>query len=118
MKKFDSLVKEAVVRLQEADPTLDPNLSGGDPNLGGGQSAPAAPTQQAPVPAPEEPKPLTSEGARYLTELALKALAFDPNNLPDTDKDIFTQDVTQENAQDLLERIQQIVGSSSALSSS
>ena len=122
--RFESLIKEQLTRLNEADPNQDPEL-GGVPQTGAQNTqadisaqdpAQQQPQQQEPPPE-EKPKPLTSEGARYLTELALKALAFNPDNLPDADKQIFTQDVTPENAQETLERIQQIVSGSGALSS-
>ena len=86
----------------EQEPAVTPEAQPveGDP------AAAAAPV--APPPAP--PKPLTTEGKRFMVELALKALAYNPDHIADPEKDIFTNEVTPENAEEMLEKIQRITG--------
>lgn len=77
-------------------------------------SDPAAMDPSAPPAIPDTPAPaqLTSEGKRFMIELALKALAFDPHNMADADKGIFDEEVTAENGEDILKRIQNITAGS------
>jgi hypothetical protein len=78
-------------------------------------AAPAAGPQsvQPQTPAPTEVKEptadVTSEGKKFLVELALKALSVDPDNITATEKEIFNTEVTTENADQILSRIQGIV---------
>ena len=58
----------------------------------------------------EEPQPdVTSEGKKFMIELALKALAIDPDSIPASDKDIFNNTITGENADLILQRLQNLV---------
>jgi hypothetical protein len=117
MKRFDSLIKETMGLLDEADPNLDPALGGVPPDPTG---IPADPGMDAGAPPtgapPEEPEPepevtkLAPEGKRFLAELALKALAFDPGTLNDHDKAVFESEVTPENTEEVLTRIRGIIG--------
>jgi len=74
----------------------------GDPTQGG----PAAQVPEVPAPT----RPLTTEGKRFMIELALKALAYNPDHIAEPEKDIFSNEVTIENAEEILEHIQRIVG--------
>lgn len=76
----------------------DPAAAGGQPGMGATNPLPAA------------PKPLTTEGKRFMIELALKALAYNPDHIAEPEKDIFSNEVTPENAEEILEKIQRIVG--------
>jgi hypothetical protein len=120
---FEDVIKEYVTRLDEADPALDPNLGGapGDPMAAAGGAPEGMPPemQQEPEEPPKEPevKALTSEGRRFLVDLSLKALAFDPDSLSASDKALFDSEVTPENAEEVLERVQQIVDASGVESS-
>ena len=73
------------------------------------EPAAGMPTDAAQLP-PEEPKQLTTEGKRFLIEISLKALAFDPAHIADQDRGIFMDEVTSENAESILEKIEAIVG--------
>ncbi len=112
---FDTYVKSKYLILNEADPGMDPGLGGapGSPNPAMG-AAPGPET--APNEVPQVTK-LTPEGKRFLVELALKALSFDPANITDQDKSIFDETVTPENAEDVLNRIKDIVTGSDVESS-
>lgn len=70
-----------------------------------------APPPVEPAAAPAEK--LTPEGKRYLIELALKALALDPGSLSEHDKSLFNENVTAENADTILKRIQNLVDANS-----
>ena len=95
---FNTLSSQLVSEAGEQPPT-DPSV---DPSA----------QQQPQVPAPQEvqpPQSLTAEGKKFLIELALKALGVGPEKLTATDKSIFGTEVTQENADEILKRIQTIV---------
>ena len=66
-----------------------------------------------PEEAPEETEKLTSEGKKFLIELALKALAVGPDQISEQDKSIFSTEVTVHNADEILSRIQTIVDQAS-----
>lgn len=100
MKKFDQLIKEAQEGLNQGGSAIDAVAN--QP-----EQAAAAP---APTEAPEpEQKPLTVEGKRFLIELTLKALAIDPSTLAESEKAIFNQQVTAENAEQVLNQLQGII---------
>jgi len=108
MSKFLNKLNEVYYNLLEADapqPGLDQSGGAqGDPN-----AAPAAPAP-APAPAPEqEAQPMTPEGKVFLVELALKALAIDSSTISEQDKAIFETHVTKDNADQVADRIRQIV---------
>lgn len=122
--KFEDVIKEHLSKLDEADPGMDPNLGGAPvPPPGGDPSAGDPSAEQLPE-LPEEPKaepevkPLTTEGRRFLVDLALKALAFNPDSLTAADKALFDSEVTTENAEEVLERVQHILDASGVASSS
>ena len=104
MSKFNSLLIETAKQylLTEED-------------LGINQPAPeegsAIDTAKAEVPAPDQNKEntLTPEGKRYLIELAVKALGVDSKNLSEQDKAIFNTGVTADNAEEILQRLREIV---------
>lgn len=120
--KFEDVIKEQLTRLDEADPAMDPNLGGApvqpptDPSAMGAQGPEALP--ELPEEPKEEPevKPLTTEGRRFLVDLALKALAFNPDSMTAADKALFDSEVTTENAEEVLERVQHILDSSGVAS--
>lgn len=114
--KFDAVIKETFSQLDETNPGMDPAL-GGAPSSdipGVGDPTGPSPTEQ---PAPPVVKPLTTEGKRYLVELALKALQFDPTHLTASDVSIFDQPVTTENAEDILDQINLILSGTDVPSS-
>lgn len=96
--KFESLYTETLDKLSEAP------ING--PDVTAPMTEPAAP--QVPS-APAAPQKFTPEGKRFMIQMVLRALAFDPNNITDPDKAIFDQDVTPENADTILSRIEQIM---------
>lgn len=58
----------------------------------------------------EETQPdVTSEGKKFLVELAVRALGVDTSNLPASEKDIFNTPVTTKNADEILKRVQSII---------
>jgi hypothetical protein len=107
MSKFNQKLNEVYFKLLEADaPTAMPQDGGPtDPNAA--PATPAAPT--APAPAPEEPQQMTPEGKVFLVELALKALAVDSSTISEQDKAIFETKVTKDNAEQVAQRIREIV---------
>jgi urease accessory protein UreE len=68
---------------------------------------------QPQVPSPEEVQEptadVTSEGKKFLVELARQALAVDPDMIPATEKELFNIEITNENAEEILKRIQSMV---------
>lgn len=108
MKKFDELVNKyysSVLLEQEAAPAIPQD---GGPTAQPAAPAPAAPAPAAPAPEPEA-KPMTSEGKMFLVQLALKALAVDPDTISEQDKAIFETEVTTANADEVADRIRQII---------
>jgi hypothetical protein len=75
----------------------------------GGATAPAPDAAPAPAPAPAEAPALSSEGKKFLVELALKALSVSPDELSEADKAIFETQVTTENADQVADRIRNLV---------
>lgn len=121
--KFDKVIKETFLQL-EADPGMDPNLGGAPTGPGGPGGAPTPdipgvgePTGPSEPPPKPEVKPLTTEGKRYLVELALKALQFDPSHLTASDVSLFDQPVTTENAEEILDQINSILSGTDVPSS-
>lgn len=112
--KFDHLVSGALQKLTEA-----PLQSPGGPTAGGfpADLPPTQPGDMSAVAPAAKPEKITSEGKRFMVEMVVKALAFDPQNMSDEDKDIFNQDITPENADEILNRIEQIISASSVPSS-
>ncbi len=109
MFKFDELFNRTKVLL-EVDPGMVP---GGTTQTVGAPSDPQTPmpdipAQENPALAPEVAK-VSTEGRRFLVDLALKALSFDPNQIPDSEKAIFDQDVTIQNADQILKQIRSIL---------
>lgn len=96
--------------LSEALPPTDPSQQGGQPPAPAGTGPESVQPQ---TPAPQEVKEpqadITSEGKKFLVELARQALAVDPDNITATDKDLFNIEITTENADEILQRIQSIV---------
>jgi hypothetical protein len=109
MSKFNQRLNEFYYNLLEADaPQPGLNQDGGaqgDPNVA---AAAAAPAPAAPAPEPE-PQQMTPEGKVFLIELALKSLAVDPSTISEQDKAIFETHVTKDNADQVADRIKQIV---------
>jgi hypothetical protein len=65
--------------------------------------------QEEQPPEQDEPEKLTSEGKRFLIEVALKALSINPEQISEQDRSIFAEEVTSHNADEILCRIQTIV---------
>ncbi len=116
MSKFNKLYNtyfSDVRNINEADDT--PNLINKPPTNNPNQETKntGPDSIQPQTPAPEEVKEptqdLTSEGKKFLIELALKALSVNPENITTTDKDIFDTEVTAENADSILQRLRSIV---------
>lgn len=121
MSKFDLLYRTFESNLK-IDPTITeafPPVNPGQPTQGNQAPQQPPPAAQGPksvqpqTPAPQEIKEptqdVTSEGKKFLVELALKALAVDPDNITASEKEIFNTQVTRENADALLKRIQSVV---------
>ena len=102
-KKFETLYNQV---LQEAD-QFPPE------NMGAPATAvqPQVPSEKEVQHAKkEEPQPdVTSEGKKFLVELAVRALSVDTANLPASEKDIFNTPVTTKNADEILKRVQSII---------
>lgn len=107
MKLFEQRLQEFYTNLLEAHPSI-PQDGGPVVPPPPADTAPAAVPAAPPPAAPEPPKPLTSEGKRFLVELALKALAVNPDSISPADKAIFETQVTVENADEVANRIAQI----------
>lgn len=106
--KFESLLAEQYARLDEADPVAQavaPAPEGEDPNV-------APQDSKLPAPGSTINAPLTPEGKVYLIDLCRRALAFDPKQVGEFDKDVISNPVTPENADKTLQDIQRIVGTS------
>jgi hypothetical protein len=105
MSKFNKLVNNIYSNiLLEADAAPAPAAMPQD----GGATAPA-PAEAPAAPAPAEAPPLSSEGKKFLVELALKALSVSPDELSESDKSIFETQVTTQNADQIAERIRNLV---------
>lgn len=109
MKKFNELV-----RVYESQIKLDPDLyTEADDNVPPVPPVKGDDNVQPQVPNSAEVKEptadVTSEGKKFLVELALKALSVNPNNITSTDKEIFNTEVTTDNADEVLKRIQSLV---------
>jgi hypothetical protein len=122
MNRFDELVRRTTVLL-EADPSdMNADPSGipssppqgmqGSPNI-----SPQGPSMPDLPPGDPEVVKLSSEGRRYLVDLALKALSFDPDDISDPDKGVFDVDVTTENAEKVLKQIRSILSGTDVKSS-
>jgi pyruvate/2-oxoglutarate dehydrogenase complex dihydrolipoamide acyltransferase (E2) component len=111
MSKFNQKLNEFYYNLLEADASgqgLD--QTGGQQGDQAPAAAPAPAAPAAPAPAPEqEAQPMTPEGKVFLIELALKALAVDSSTISEQDKSIFETHVTKDNADQVADRIRQIV---------
>lgn len=112
-KKVDELLekvsKAAGITLEQGPPMGPPmGAPMGPPMSGSGMMPP-----MGPPPAPPEPKTLTVEGKRFLIEMVVTALGIDPDNLTEPEKAIFEEDVTPENAEDILDTLREIVASHS-----
>ena len=116
MRKIDNLIQEyrkktGLILEQPPLPPMDPMAT--DPMATGGlPPADAMGMAMAPGPiAPPVPekKTLTSEGKKFLIELILHALAIDPDDLTQGEKSIFDEEITIENADDLLEKLRNII---------
>ena len=105
MLKFKQLLVETAkeYHLTEADLGIEPQPA---PTEGS-----AIDTAKEQVPAPDQSKEntLTPEGKRYLIELAVKALGVDSKNLSEQDKAIFNTGVTADNAEEILQRLREII---------
>ena len=112
MSKFNKKINEFYFNLLEADQQAGLNQTGGQQGDQATAAAPAQAPAQAPAPAaPEqqEAQPMTPEGKVFLVELALKALAVDSSTISEQDKSIFETHVTKDNADQVADRIKQIV---------
>jgi hypothetical protein len=109
MSKFNQRLNEFYYNLLEADaPQPGLNQDGGAQGAPNVAAAAAAPAPAAPAPEPE-PQQMTPEGKVFLIELALKSLAVDPSTISEQDKAIFETHVTKDNADQVADRIKQIV---------
>jgi len=109
MSKFQTLYNTLASQIAVQSDVV--SEAGEVPQNGNQQTGPTSVQPQTPAPQEvKEPQAdLTSEGKKFLVELALKALAIDPDNITATDKALFGQEVTTENADIILQRIQSIV---------
>lgn len=108
MNKFNKLVNNIYSNiLLEADAVPAPASIPQD----GGATAPAPAEAPAPAPEPQpaEPLPLSSEGKKFLVELALKALSVNPDSLSASDKAIFETEITTQNADEVADLIRSLV---------
>lgn len=109
--KFKELLAEQYSKLEEAPVTPpapqqgDPAAQVEDPNIDPAQS-------KLPAAGSTIDAPLTPEGKVYLIDLCRRSLAFDPNQVGEFDKDVISNPVTPENADETLKSIQRIVGTS------
>lgn len=106
--KFDTLIAEQLAKLDEAPvaPVANPAVAP-DPN------DPNAASQLPPSPevgAAPPPEAMTPEGKVFLVDLARKALAFDPHQLPEFDREVLGAQVTADTADKVLKDIQRILG--------
>jgi len=104
--KFDKFIEDYEQMLTEEEMTPG---GGAETMQGAGQPTDMMPSAPPPI-QDEEPKQMTPEGKRFVIELALKALAYDPGNIPAQDKGMFDVEVTPENAEEVLTKIEQMVG--------
>ena len=111
MKKFDSLVNQVYANILleaplPASPVPAIDQTGGNPPPGDVLSQPPAPATN---PEPEEPKPVSSEGLRNLVDLIQRALVISPDSLDSTDKAIFNDRVTIQNAIEKQQQLSDII---------
>jgi hypothetical protein len=99
MSKFSEIIKDQynLISEQEADMPVD----SGELDPMGGEPGSVQP--------PVQPKQVTTEGKKFLIEIMIKALAFDPDHLSEFDKSIFDEEVTIDNAEEVLKKIEAIV---------
>lgn len=114
MSKFDQLYRKYDSELNiQLDEAVVPQQTNQAPAAAAEAGAQPGAGVQPQVPAPQEVKEpqadVTSEGKKFLVQLAVQALGVDPDNLSATDKDIFTTEVTVQNADEMLKRLQSIV---------
>ena len=101
--KFDELVSVQLSRLNEApEQDVQPN----DPAAA--SKLPPSPTSADA--AAKEQDVINPEGKVFLVDLVRKALAFDPHQLPEFDREVLGANVTIENADKVLKDIQRILG--------
>jgi hypothetical protein len=116
MSKFLNKLNQVYYNLLEAD-APQPGLDQTGGQQGDQAMAPAAPAPAAAPAAPaaapaapeQEAQPMTPEGKVFLVELALKALAVDSSTISEQDKAIFETHVTKDNADQVADRIRQLV---------
>jgi len=104
MSKFLNKLNQVYYNLLEAD-APQPGLDQTGGQQGDQTMAPAA----APAAPEQEAQPMTPEGKVFLVELALKALAVDSSTISEQDKAIFETHVTKDNADQVADRIRQLV---------
>lgn len=108
MEKFDDLLKKYTSLVLEADETdaisQDPGMADIQ-NTGDNQDA----AVEQPVDNSQPEKQLTVEGKRYLIELIQKALSVDPDNLTAEQKAIFDEEITAENADEMLNQLTALI---------
>jgi len=110
MSKFNQKLNEFYFNLLEADQQPGLDQTGGQQGDQNVAAAPAPAQAQAPAtPEQQEAQPMTPEGKVFLVELALKALAVDSSTISEQDKSIFETHVTKDNADQVADRIKQIV---------
>jgi len=111
MSKFINKLNEVYFNILEQDAPAGLNQACGPQGDQATAPAPAPTAAPAPAaPAPEqEAQPMTPEGKVFLVELALKALAVDSSTISEQDKAIFETHVTKDNADQVADRIRQIV---------
>lgn len=108
--KFDKLISEQLSRLDEA-PVQQPAGAQEAPQ----PNDPAAASKLPPSPTTPDASAaqqtaINPEGKVFLVDLARKALAFDPHQLPEFDREVLGTNVTADNADTVLKDIQRILG--------
>ena len=108
MEKFDDLLKKYNSLVLEADETdaisQDPEMADVE-NTSDNQETDV----EQPIDNGQNVKQLTVEGKRYLIELIQKALSVDPDNLTAEQKAIFDEEITVENADDMLNQLTALI---------
>ncbi len=108
MTRFEAKIEEQLKLFEGPE---DVPQDGGPGNMQPKGVPAPAPTGDQTTPSPDETPaaPVTSQGKVFLIDLALKALAVDPNTINQYDKAVFNQAVTPQNAEDVLKKIQNII---------
>lgn len=109
--KFDTLFEKYFSSLDEEKINKKEKENDGDPFNDAPESK--LPDEDEVIQEPEQAT-LTPEGKRYLIDLIVQALSIDPKIMSSADSSIFSQEVTGENADELLSQLKSIIDSYTA----